>query len=132
MIRSSKSSNTVKTVLPIVAALASLAPFGALQAQVQPADTNVTTVIVNTLSSAKALKVLGGKANECYPVGNGSVVAGPTLHANKHYTVTGTASANCADGTSLASVNRQFFARPSQHGMYIKIAADGHISIGNQ
>ncbi|WP_369980446.1 hypothetical protein [Xanthomonas bundabergensis] len=129
MIHSSKSSNTFNAVLSIAMALASLVAVPA-QAQGIP-DMNVPTVIINNLWNAKALLVSGGQGSGCYAVNNGGRVAGPTLRTNLRYTVIGMASANCAGGTGLASVNLQFFARPRPAGMYIQIV-NGGINIGNR
>lgn len=129
MIRSSKSNNTVKAVLPLVLSLASFASVSA-QAQGVP-DMNVPTVIINNRWNAKALQVSGGQGSGCYAVNNGGRVAGPTLRTNTRYTVIGMASANCDGGTGLAGANMQFFARPRPAGMYIQIV-NGGINIGNR
>ncbi|QNH20553.1 hypothetical protein HEP73_01453 [Xanthomonas sp. GW] len=126
MIRSSKSSNTVAAVLSMA-----MAAFAAVPAQAQSADINVPTVIINSLWSAKALWVSGGQGSGCYPVNNGGRVAGPTLRTNIRYTVIGMSSADCAGGTGLAGVNRQFLARARPAGMYIQIV-NGGINVGNR
>ena len=128
MIRSSKSSNTVTAVLAMAMALAA---FSAMPTQAQSADINVPTVIINSLWSAKALWVSGGQGSGCYPVNNGGRVAGPTLRTNIRYTVIGMSSADCAGGTGLAGVNRQFLARARPAGMYIQIV-NGGINVGNR
>ncbi|MBB5884431.1 hypothetical protein DYQ93_13650 [Xanthomonas sp. LMG 8992] len=102
----------------------------AAQAQGVP-NMNVPTEIINDLWGAKALLVTGGQGAGCYPVANGHRVAGPTLRTNIRYTAIGMATADCAVGSGIASVNITFFARPRPAGMYIQIVDNG-IVISNR
>ncbi|WP_254458436.1 hypothetical protein [Xanthomonas sacchari] len=86
---------------------------------------NVPTEIINDLWDAKALLVSGGQGSGCYPVADGHRVAGPTLRTNVRYTAIGMATADCAAGSGMASVNVQFFARPRPAGMSLHIVDNG-------
>ncbi|MBO9830238.1 hypothetical protein J7373_18440 [Xanthomonas sp. A2111] len=102
----------------------------AAQAQGVP-NMNVPTEIINDLWDAKALLVTGGQGAGCYLVANGHRIAGPTLRTNIRYTAIGMATADCAVGSGIASVNLQFLARPRPAGMYIQIVDNG-IVISNR